>query len=84
MLDQWAHLQDVEIDFFRPGKPTNNVFREAFNGRLRVECLNASWFLSMADAIDRLEEWRCHSNNDKPHTSLGNLTRNEFARQTHP
>jgi putative transposase len=36
----------------------------------------------MADAIDRIEEWRCHYNNDRPHTSLGNLTPNEFARQT--
>jgi putative transposase len=39
--------------------------------------------MSMNDAIDRLEEWRCHYNNsDRPHTSLGNLTPNEFARQT--
>ena len=37
----------------------------------------------MADAIERIEEWRCHYNNDRPHTSLGNLTPNEFARQTH-
>jgi len=33
-----------------------------------------SWFMSMTDAVDRLEEWRCHYNNDRPHTSLGNLT----------
>lgn len=82
MLDQWAHLSGVEIDFSRPGKPTDNAFCEAFNGRLRAECLNASWFLSMADAIDRLDEWRRHYNNDRPHTSLCNLTPNEFARQT--
>jgi transposase InsO family protein len=61
-LDQWAYLNGIEIDFSRPGKPTDNAFCEAFNGRLRAECLNASWFLSMTDAIDRLEEWRCHYN----------------------
>ena len=72
----------IEIDFSRPGNPTDNAFCEAFNGRVRAECLNASWFLSMADAIERIEEWRCHYNNDRPHTSLGNLTPNEFARQT--
>lgn len=82
MLDQWAHLSGVEIDFSRPGKRRDNAFCEVFNGRQRAECLNASWFLSMADAIDRPEEWRCHYNNDRPHTSLGNLTPNEFARQT--
>ena len=25
MLDQWAHLNGVEIDFSRPGKPTDNA-----------------------------------------------------------
>jgi len=50
MLDQWAYLNQVEIDFSRPGKPTDNAYIEAFNSRLRAECLNASWFLTMADA----------------------------------
>ena len=50
MLDQWAYLNGVEIAFSRPGKPTDNGHIEAFNGRLRAECLNASWFLSLADA----------------------------------
>jgi putative transposase len=81
-LDQWAYHNDVEIDFSRPGKPTDNAFCEAFNGRVRAECLNASCFLLMADAIERIEEWRCVYNNDRPHISLGNLTPNEFARQT--
>ena len=43
MLDQWAYLSEVEIDFSRPGKPTDNAFVEAFNARFRAECLNASW-----------------------------------------
>ena len=58
-LDQWAYLNGVESDFSRPGRPTDNGLIEAFNGRLRAECLNASWFLSMPDARDRIEEWRC-------------------------
>ena len=60
MLDQWAYLNGVEIDFSRPGKPTDNGHIEAFNGRLRAECLNANWFLSLAYAKDRIEEWRRH------------------------
>lgn len=28
----------------KTGKPTDNAFIEAFNGRLRVECLNTHWF----------------------------------------
>ena len=34
-LDQWAYLNGVELDFSRPGKPTDNAFIEAFNGRFR-------------------------------------------------
>jgi putative transposase len=42
MLDQCAHLNGVELDFSRPSKPTDNANIEAFNARLRQECLNAS------------------------------------------
>lgn len=34
MLDQWAYLNGVEIDFSRLGKPTDNDYIEAFNARL--------------------------------------------------
>ncbi|WP_244447751.1 IS3 family transposase [Methylobacterium oryzae] len=81
MLDQWAYLNGVEIDFSRPGKPTDNAYIESFNGRLRAECLNASWFLSLADARERIEDWRCHYNEDRPHTALGGLTPRAFANQ---
>jgi putative transposase len=40
-LDHWAYLNGVEIEFSRPGKPTDNEFIEAVNARLRAKCLNA-------------------------------------------
>ncbi len=68
MLDQWAYLKGVELEFSRPGKPTDNAYIEAFNARLRAECLHASWFLSMADARDRIEDWRREYNETQtPH-----------------
>lgn len=54
-LDLWAYQNDVTLDFSRPGKPTDNAFIEAFNGRFRAECLNAHWFMSLADATEKLE-----------------------------
>lgn len=57
-LDLWAYAHDVVLDFSRPGKPMDNAFIEAFNGRLRAECLNAHWFLTLADAREKLECWR--------------------------
>lgn len=61
ILDQWAYLNGVELDFIRPGKPTDNALITAFNGRFRQECLNESWFLSLEDAREKVEEWRQHS-----------------------
>ena len=79
-LDQWAYLNGVELDFSRPGKPTDNAFIESFNGRLRAECLDQHWFMSLADAKDKLEAWRIDYNEARPHSSLGNLAPGEFAR----
>jgi len=79
VLDQWAYLNGVELDFIRPGKPTDNALIEAFNGRFREECLNESWFLSLEDAREKIEEWRKHYNRERPHGSLGNMPPVEFA-----
>lgn len=78
-LDRWAYENGATLDFSRPGKPTDNAFVESFNGRLRDECLNTHWFLSLADARAKIEPWRRHYNESRPHTSLGWLTPKEFA-----
>jgi transposase InsO family protein len=39
VLDHWAYERGVTLDFSRLGKPADNAFAEAFNGRLRDECL---------------------------------------------
>ena len=70
-LDLWAYQHGVELDFSRPGKPTDNAFIEAFNGRFRAECLNTHWFLSLADAREKLEAWRRYYNEDRPHGAIG-------------
>ena len=71
-LDLWAYTRGVTLDFSRPGKPTDNAFIEAFNGRLRAECLNAHWFLTLADARQKLEDWRKDYNEVRPHGAIGN------------
>ena len=73
-LDLWAYQRGVTLDFSRPGKPTDNAFIEAFNGRFRAECLNAHWFLSLADAQEKLEDWRKDYNEQRPHGAIGQKT----------
>jgi putative transposase len=54
-----------------PGEPTEKGFIEAFNGKLRDECLNANQFLSIEDARSKIEAWRMDYNHLRPHSSLG-------------
>ena len=77
-LDEWAHVNRVQLSFTRPGKPTDNGLCESFNGRLRDECLNVHEFKTLEDAQRIIEAWRCDYNHCRPHSSLGNLTPNEF------
>jgi putative transposase len=73
-LDLWAYQAGVTLDFSRPGKPTDNAYIESFNGSLRDECLNTSWFLSIEDTRDKIESWRKEYNEFRPHSSLGERT----------
>ena len=59
--------------------PVQNAFGESFNGRLRDECLNEQWFLTLADARQAIEAWRREYNEVRPHSALGHQTPREFA-----
>ena len=78
-LDRWAWEHRVQLAFIEPGKPVQNAFVESFNGTCRNECLNESWFLSLADARTIIENCRIEYNNQRPHSSLGGRTPSEFA-----
>ncbi len=80
-LEDWAYRRRVELDFIRPGKPVANAFIEAFNGRLRDECLNVHQFTSLEDARAKIDAWRVDYNHHRPHSSLGHLKPNEYAKQ---
>jgi putative transposase len=54
-MDLWAYQRGVSLDFSRPGKPTDNPFIEAFKGRFLAECLYSHWFISLEDAVEKLE-----------------------------
>ncbi|HCB2860461.1 TPA: IS3 family transposase [Klebsiella aerogenes] len=82
MLDKWVYERGIRIDFSRPGTPTDNATVESFNGRLRQECLNENWFMSLEDARCKIEAWRIHYNEKRPHSALGWMTPSEFAEKS--
>ena len=73
-LDAWAYRNGVQLEFSRPGKPTDNAFAESFNGRFRDECLNLHWFASLEEVRQTVEAWRIEYNTERPHRALGQQT----------
>jgi putative transposase len=81
VMDLWAYRAGVQIDFSRPGKPTDNAHVESFNGTLRAECLDAHWFGTLAEAKQIIEAWRHEYNESRPHRAHGERTPDEIAKE---
>ena len=79
VLDRWAYEEGVKLHFIEPGKPIQNAFIESFNGKMRDECLNEHWFMTLREARETIELWRRDYNGVRPHSALGNRTPKEFA-----
>jgi len=77
----WVQENGIDWHYIQPGKPTQNAFIESFNGKLRDECLNETLFTTLTEAKQELENWKEDYNHNRPHSSIGYLTPNEFAQQ---
>ena len=78
-MDQWVYQNGVQLEFINPGKATENGHSESFNGRFRDEFLEAHWIEDLWDARKISDAWREEVNSERPHSSLGNKTPQEFA-----
>jgi putative transposase len=78
-LDLWAYENSVKLRFIQPGKPVQNAYIESFNGKFRNECLNDNVFVSLHSAQNIIEAWRQDYNSERPHSSLNDMTPEEFA-----
>ena len=79
---RWCQDTGVGWHYIAPGKPMQNAFVESFNGSFRDECLNETLFTTLREAKTIIHEWKEDYNLNRPHSSLGNLTPNEFALKT--
>jgi len=75
----WCLERGIEMVHIEPGKPVQNAHVESFHGKLRDECLNASWFANLFEARRKIGAWRKEYNEERPHSSLGYRTPAEFA-----
>lgn len=82
IIRYWAKKNGIELFYIKPGRPVENAFIESFNARLRDECLTRHAFESVEEAEEVLEKWRQYYNEERPHSSLGNLSPTEFMKQS--
>lgn len=66
----WLSRLNVGPLFIEKGSPWENGYIESFNGKLRDELLNGELFYSLKEAQVLIEDWRCHYNTRRPHSSL--------------
>jgi putative transposase len=54
----WCIERKIELMHIEPGRPMQNGHVESFHGKLRDECLNASWFGNLFEARVKIGAWR--------------------------
>lgn len=75
---KWSENMSVSWHYIEPGKPMQNGTVESFNGKVRDEFLNQHWFMSLREVKELAERWREDYNEQRPHSSLGGMSPNEF------
>jgi len=77
----WGMERKIELVHIEAGRPVQNAYVESFHGKLRDECLNASWFGNLFEARAKIGAWKKEYNEERPHSSLGYVVPREFARR---
>jgi len=73
-IDRWAYVNQVILDFSRPGKLTDKPCVESLNGKNSDECLSVNWFLSLQYAQKILDHWKWEYNTSRPNFKFVDLT----------
>lgn len=77
-LADWAEQHEIELEFIKPGKPTQNSYVERFNKTYRTEILDMYAFKTLNEVRERTEHWMREYNEERPHDSLEDLTPWEY------
>jgi transposase InsO family protein len=80
IIKEFLAENNVRAAYIEPGSPWQNGKGESFNGKFRDECLRMEIFGNWREAAVVAEQWRKFYNAERPHSSLGYQTPNEFRR----
>ena len=80
IIKEFLADNDIKAAYIEPGSPWQNGKGESFNGKFRDECLRMEIFGNWREAAVVSEQWRKFYNAERPHSSLGYQTPDEFKR----
>lgn len=78
-IQDWVKDKKIKTIYIKPGSPWENGYIESFHDKLRDEHLNREIFGSLLEAKVLVEQWRIEYNQDRPHSSLGYQTPEQYA-----
>jgi putative transposase len=77
----WCDENNVALKYIQPGKPNQNAYINRFNRTYRNEVLNAYIFESLSQVREITRQWITQYNEERPHSSLGQIPPAMFRRQ---
>ena len=80
IVKEFLAENNIKAAYIQPGSPWQNGKGESFNGKFRDECLRVEIFGNWREAEVTAEQWRKFYNSERPHSSLGYQTPDEFKR----
>ena len=80
IIKEFLAENNIKAAYIEPGSPWQNGKGESFNGKFRDECLRMEIFGNLKEAAVIAEQWRKFYNGERPHSSLGYQTPDEFKR----
>lgn len=80
IIKEFLAENSIKAAYIEPGSPWQNGKGESFNGKFRDECLRMEIFGNWREAEVIAEQWCKFYNTERPHSSLGYQTPEEFKR----
>jgi putative transposase len=77
----WCTENNAGIDYIQSGRPNQNTYIERFNRSYREEVLDPHIFSALSQVRDISWAWMLSYNEERPHSSLGNIPLAEFRRR---
>ena len=74
VLQRWAEMHNIQLDYIQPGQPQQNAYVERYNRTVRHEWLEMNEFNTIEEAQYTATQWLWTYNNERPNMAIGGIT----------